>query len=71
MKVIKNLHSNNTRRLSKYFDMKNPVDREIMEQIKAGKLTVAVIDLQQWQCDICGATNSEPDQYCWFCEHER
>ena len=71
MKIIKNLHSNNCKRLSKFLDMKSPVDREILDQIKAGKLTVAVVDLQTWECEICGATNDNKNKYCWFCERQR
>jgi len=69
MKIIKEIRDHNyNRRLSKYFDMKNPVDRAIYEEIKAGKLTFAVVDLKEWICEICGASNNDESRYCWFCE---
>ena len=72
MKKIKTiLHNNNNKRLSKFFNMKNPVDRVIFEKIKAGELTVCIVDLEKWQCEICGAENSNEEKYCWFCEHAK
>ena len=72
MKKIKTiLHNNNNKRLSKFFNMKNPVDRVIFEKIKAGELTVCIVDLEKWQCENCGAENSNEEKYCWFCEHAK
>ena len=69
IKELTNLDNNN--RLAKLLDMKSPVDREIVRLIKAGELTVCVVDLQEWKCEICGATNDKKESFCWFCEHAR
>jgi len=69
IKELTNLDNNN--RLAKLLDMKSPVDREIVKQIKAGDLKVCVVDLETWQCEICGATNDKKESFCWFCEHAR
>ena len=44
MMIIKDGHA--VASLSKFFNMKNPVDREIMEKIKDGKFKVAVVELE-------------------------
>lgn len=69
IKELTNLDNNNM--LSKLLDMKSPVDREVVKLIKAGELTVCVVDLQEWKCEICGITNDCENKYCWFCEHAK
>lgn len=72
MKKIKELdYLDNNNRLTELFDMENPVDCELVKQIKTGELSFCVVDIKEWTCCLCGSKNDVNEKYCWFCEHEK